>query len=244
MIPFIFMEEAVAATFGAKASNLVGKLLTGTVVVVGIIIFAAIVIGIAFYIRYLRKFNVIVEIKSKRSSGSEAGMEIYKIIPDKGGIMRSSRTKTTWFRLLGQKVDLPVPPNECFQLDSKGNNHLYIWHPSDEEYYFLLPDKIVQSVIVRGGQSIALNQAHMKIVDSGAAYWGQVRKRENRKLFDIEGLLWKLAPLVGMFLMFMLVIFLTYLITSHWGEFAAAANALKEAAQALAGTTHASVTTG
>ena len=68
--------------------------------------------------------------------------------------------------------------------------------------------------------------------------------RDNRKLFDMESLIMKLLPFIIPMLMFMLVIFLTYMITDHWGEFASAAKALSDAAKALQEVSTASTVTG
>lgn len=128
------------------------------------------------------------------------------------------------------------------EVDSHGRNRLKILQKSEKEYYYLLPDKIDENVVIRGGKVIPVTQLSMSVVDGDVGYWGQIRKRDNRKLFDTESLIMKLLPYIVPMLMFMLVIFMTYMITDHWGTFAGAAEALKQAAEALRDVSVAEVT--
>lgn len=212
--------------------ELLDKVVSGGLMVVGIIFLAAVIFGVGFYVRWLRQFNVRVEIKSLRGSGT-LGEPIYKIVNDVGGFIHNKKDNTDWFRLRGQKVDLPSPPLEALQLDSNGKNHLKIYQRSDQEYYYLLPDQIDMKTIIRGGKEIPVAQAGMKIVEGDVAYWGQLRKRDNKNLFDMESMFMKLLPYIVPVLMFMLVIFMTYMITDKWDVFSSAADALRRAAESL-----------
>lgn len=223
--------------------DLLGGLVSGGLIIIGIIFFALIILGLALYIRYLRQFNIKVEIKSLRGSGT-FGEPIYKIVNDVGGFVENKKDKTRWFRLKGEKIDLPSPPLEALQLDARGRNHIKIFQKSDTEYYYLLPDKINMKCIIRGSEEIPIAEAEMKVSDGDVAYWGQLRKRDNKKLFDMESMVMKLLPYVIPVLMFMLVIFLTYMITDHWGNFASAAEALRQAAEALRDVSTAETITG
>jgi len=234
---------ADTSQFASIGSVLLKKVISGGAIVIGVIILALIILGIGLYVRYLRQFNVKVEIKSLRGSGTR-GEPVYKIVEDVGGFIENKKDKTRWFRLKGEKVDLASPPLEALQMRADGKNLLKIFQKSDTEYYYLIPDKIDMTSIIRGGVEVPIAQMNMKIVEGDVSYWGQLRKRDNRKLFDTESLIMKLLPFIVPVLMFMLVIFMTYLITDHWGEFASAAQALKEAAEALQLTTTAQVTTG
>jgi len=233
----------VAVEFEGIGRELLSKLLTGSVIVIAVIIFSCIILGIALYIRYLRKFNIKVEIQSLRGSGT-MGEPVYKLVTDLGGFIDDKKNKTRYFRLMKEKIDLPSPPLECLQFDAKGRNHLKIYQKSDTEYFYLMPDRIDKDYIVRNGVKVPVATLNQKIVEGDIGYWNQLKKRDNRKLFDTEGLLIKLLPFIIPTLMFMLVIFMTYLITEHWGEFSAAANALKDAAEALRSVSTAEVVTG
>jgi len=231
------------ASFGTTASEVLEKVFTGGLLIGIFVIIASVIIGVALYLRWMRKFNISVEIKSLRGSGS-SGQPIYKIINDVGGIIENKKDKTRWFRIKGQKVDLPTPPLEAFQIDSKGRNHIKILQKSDTEFYYLLPDKIDLKNVVRNGVLVPIAEAEMKVADGDVVYWGQIRKRDDKKLFDMESLIMKLLPYLIPMLMFMLVIFLTYMITDHWGEFSSAASALNEAAHALRDVSIAGTTQG
>lgn len=229
--------------FGNVGKDLIGKLVSGGLIIVGVLILCGIILGVALYIRHLRKFNIKVEIKSLRGSGTR-GEPIYKIVNDVGGFIDNKKDQTRWFRLRGERVDLPSPPLEALQLDSKGVNHLKIFQKSDTEYFYLLPDKIDMKVLIRNGVEVPIAELEMKVAEGDVVYWGQLRKRDNKKMFDMESMLMKLLPYIVPMLMFMLVIFLTYMITDHWGEFASAAASLSQAAEALRDVSTASTTTG
>ena len=131
------------------------KIISGGLIVMGVIFLIVVILGIGLYIRWLRQFNVRVEIKSLRGSGT-MGEPIYKIVNDVGGFVENKTDKTRWFRLRNQKVDLPSPPLEALELDSTGRNHLKIFQKSDTEYYYLLPDRIDMKVIMRGGKEVPI----------------------------------------------------------------------------------------
>ena len=222
--------------------DLIGKIMYGSIAVFSILILGGIILGAGLYIRYLRQFNIKVRIKSKRSSGVD-GNPIYKIIYDKGAFIRKKKEKANWFRIKGEKVDLCNPPFETMQVLANGGNEIEILKNSDEEYSYLLPSTSNQKVIVREGKQISVSEIDMKIVEGDIAYWNQLRKRRNKELFDMESLLMKFLPYIVPTLMVVMVIFLTYIITDHWGEFTAAAQALNNAAQALERATGANIVT-
>lgn len=228
---------------GGIGTSILSSVMTGAVAVIIIIIIAGALVGLLFYIRYLSQFVYDVEIKSLRSSGTY-GTPTYKIIKDKGAYIRRKKDKSVWFRLKDQGVDLPPPPLECIQLGAKGKNYIKILQLSDEEYYYLIPDKIDTSQVIRDGKSITLGESTVKVIDGDVGYWNIQRKKEQKKLFDSESLIMKLLPYIVPVLMFMLVIFMTYLITQHWGEFAAAAEALNKAADRLASISTATSSSG
>lgn len=219
-------------TFEGRAGEILSQIVTGGFAIILILILAGVILGVALYVRYLRQFNVKVEIISIRGGGTKEE-PIYKIINDVGGFIVNKKDQTRFFRLRGEKVDLPSPPLESLQLDAKGRNHIKIFQKSDTEYYYMFPDKIDTKYVVREGKDIPIAQMSLKISEGDVAYWGQLRKRDNKKLFDTESIIMKLLPFLIPMLMFMLVIFLTYMITDHWGDFASAASALRDAAQAL-----------
>jgi len=232
----------VQSTFSGIAGNLIERILQGSIIVFLSLICGLVIFGVLFFVRYLRQFDIVVEIKSLRGSGT-FGEPIYKIVPDKGGMLFNKKDKRYDFKLLKERVILPPPPLECLELRSDGKNQIKIFQKSQDEYYYLFPDKIDLDTVVRKGKKIPIGTSSFNVVDGDISYWNTLRKRDNRKLFSAEDFITKILPYIGLFLMFVTIIFLTYIITDHWGEFSSAAQALKEASIALRDVSTASVTT-
>jgi len=224
------------SSFSGRASDLFGKLAYGSIVVVGTLILMGVILGVALYVRHLRKFNIRTRIKSKRSSGAD-GKPVYKVIWDWGGIIRNKKDKTSFFRLRGEKIDMPSPPSDVIQMGVGGRNEIEILQESDEEYYYLKPSQIDKTVILREGKEIPIAQAKMKIVEGDIGYWNVQRKKINKSVFDVESIFMKLLPYAIPALMIIGVVFYTYIwldkapaIISAAREVAAELN---QAAQAL-----------
>lgn len=203
------ITESVSGTLGPMTDKIMGSIVSGTVIVVGVVLLAAGIGVLGFYMRYRSQFIYKVEIQSKRSSGLGTNTTI-KIIEDKGAFIRNKKDKTTWFRLLNQKVDLLPPPLEAINLGIGGKNYVKIYQASDEEYYYILPDEIIFE------KDSGIASKKVKVISGDAAYWNSLRKRDNRKLFDMESTLMKLLPYIIPVLMFVLVIFLSYMLIGKW----------------------------
>lgn len=229
--------------FAAVGNSLFANAISGTFIILGLLIFAAVIIGVAFYVRWIRQFNIFVEILSSRSAGV-SGLATHKLIYDKAAIIYEKKDKCWYFRILKMKVDLPVPPFDVLQNSTRGNV-LKLWQKSNEEFIFMLPDILDQQFIrTYDGKVIPLATLKIKQVEGDVAYWNQLRKRQHRKLFDTESLLMKILPYLIPVLMFMLVIFLTWIVLSKFEILRDVANSLQETAKIIRGTTTASVTTG
>lgn len=202
---------AVPGQFAELGSNILEKIIYGGFWIFGTLILCAIIVGAVLYIKFfIARFNIDVTIRSVRSRGAD-GSPIYKIIKDKGGFIHSRRDKSRWFRLKGERVDLPVPPLDALEVDYRGRNHVNIVQKSDEEYYYLLPGQINDTVIVRDGQEIPVAEQTMKVVEGDVSYWNQLRKRQNKQIFDIESFAMKMMPYVLIGAMLVGVIFYTYI---------------------------------
>ena len=97
-----------------------------------------------------------------------------------------------------------------------------------------MPEQIDLVKVIRNGIEVTLGNESVKVIDGDVAFWNIQRKKHDKKLFDTESTLMKLLPYIIPVLMFMLVIFMTYFITQHWGEFATAAQALEKASENFA----------
>lgn len=234
---------ADVGTFGEVGRELVSKIMTGSMIVFLVLILGGIIVGVAFGVRYYRQFNVKVRIKTRRGSGTD-GKPVYKVFYTKGAIIYRKKDKRSFFRVLKERVDLPTPPFEALYILSDGGNEITIRKDSDTEYSYEIPGSTEKMIFSDDGETLEVAKQNVRIVGSSDAYWNVLRKRDNRKLFDMESLMMKLLPYIIPMLMVIMVIFLTYIISDHWGDFATAAKALKEAAEALRDVTTASTTTG
>ena len=232
--------------FATMGSSMFGNIFSSTFIVLAIIIIFGIVVGVAFYVRYIRQFNIQVMILSTRSGGISS-LENNKIIFDKGAVLHDKQNNQYYFRLYDMKVDLPVPPFDVLQMSNKGNL-LKVWQKSNDEFIYLLPDKIDKEIIMRSdGKKLVptpVGSLTTKQVEGDISYWNTIRKRQNRKMFDSESMIMKLLPYIIPVLMFMLVIFMTWMVIKKFDVLSQAATALENAANALSRTTSATVVTG
>lgn len=225
------------------SNNVFGILFSGSIVIVGILLLCAVIVGVALYVRYIRQFNIFVEILSLRSTGTSQG-NTNKIIFDKGALIYDKKDKSWYFRLLSYKIDLPTPPFNVLQNSTKGNV-LRILQKSNEEFVYLMPDVIDQYNIVDSeGKVIPIATLTLKQVEGDVSYWNQIRKRTNRKLFDTESLIMKLLPYLVPLLMFMLVIFMTWIIVKNFNVLESVARELRITSEILKSTTTPNVITG
>jgi len=228
---------ADVSPYAEVGRNILNRLLGGGLIAVGAILLVAIIFTIAMIVRYYRQFNIKVRIKTKRGSGSD-GKAIYKVYYDKGGIIYRKKDKRSFFRVLHEKVDLPVPPFEIMQILANGGNEVNIIKESDSEYYFAKDSEFERGYTYNEqGQMIFIAEPKVKVIESDVSYWNILRKKDNRKLFDVEGLLMKILPFAIIFLMIIGVIFFTYIWLDKAPTVIAAssevAQALENAANAL-----------
>ena len=222
--------------FSSVGGAIVERILSGGFIFIGVLVLIVFIIGVVWGIFYYRKFDIKIRIKAKRGTGSD-GESVYKIYYDKGAIMHKRRDKRSFLRLLHDKVDLPCPPYESLQILAKGGNELGIVRESDTEYYYEVPGTIGRGYVMKDGRSVAVKNSSTKIIESDVAYWNQLRKRDNRKLFDMESLLMKVLPFIPLIIVVVGMIFFTYIwldkIPGVLTAVAEVADKLAEAAVAL-----------
>ncbi len=198
--------------FTGTASGVFGNVFGWVLFALGIIVMMGGVLAVAFWIKYQRSFNILVEIRSERATpprGAEEdendyisrinkmiGNASYKIIYDSGALKYDRKDKNWYFRLKKERVDLPTPPFNVLQPSNKGNV-LKIWQKSHEEYVYLLPDKIdTENIITPEGKLFKIGQLSTTQVDGDIAYWNVKKKDRMKKLFDTESFLAKLIPYI------------------------------------------------
>lgn len=228
------------ATIGGTFGGIFSGALTGVIALVGILLVGAAIIGTAWYVRYIRQFNIIAEIQSTRAN--IGGQDQAKYIFDKAGIIYDKKDKTYYFRIKDMKVDLPQPPFNVLIPTDRGNM-VKIWQKSAEEFVFLLPDTISPVIVRQDGQEYSSATLKTKQVEGDVAYWNVKRKERDKNLFNPESMIMKLLPYLVPMLMFVLVIFVSWMVLKNFEVLKDVAASLKETAQILKGSTQATITT-
>lgn len=227
----------VGGAFGGMFSGAI----SGVLALAGLLLVIGAVAGTAWYVRYIRQFNIKAEIISTRAN--IGGIDQYKIIFDKAGLLYDKKDKNYFFRIKDMKVDLPQPPFNVL-IPTDAGNMVKIWQKSAEEFVFLLPDTINHDVIIRqDGKAYPSATLNVKQVEGDVAYWNVKRKERDKNLFSPQGLLMQLLPFIVPMLMFVLVIFISWMVLKQFEVLKDVAVSLKETAQVLKGQGQAAVTT-
>lgn len=231
----------MANPFGAIGAGLLGSFLGQAIFAIGIILIIGAIGGTIWYVRYLQKFDIKVEVISTRAN--IGGVDQYKIFFDKAGIIYDKTDKIWYLRIKNIGVDLPQPPYNVLIPTDKGNM-VKIWQKSAEEFVFLLPDKILPIIVKQDGKTYASASVTAKQLEGDVSYWNQKRKERNKDLFNPQSLMMRLLPLIVPLLMFVLVIFMTWMVLKNFSVLGDVANSLRETAAILKGSSSAVVTTG
>lgn len=242
----------MATDFTQTAGSLLSGVMSAGFAIGAVVLVMSVLVGTMLYVRHVRRYNLIVEIRAERSTSpdindgiirtddqmSEIGRKIrqgnYKIIYDKGAILFDKKDKTWYFRIKGERIELPVPPFNVLTPSTKGNV-LKLWQKSNEEYFYLLPDSINPTIVRADGKEYKVAQLSTKVVEGDIAYWNIKRKEKVKKLFDPESLLAKivayLPQIVGGFLLILLIWIVFDKIPGLINQLTDLANALREANQ-------------
>ena len=172
---------------------------------------AIVIIGVLgglmyYFFIYKRKFDIKVLIKSNRAD------DRYSLIEDKAAILKEWKTKIPYFRVWGLARDFPVPKYKVLQKTDKGD-FLEIYRHSEEEFYFLTPAKIDQTVIIRAdGKRVPIAQQSQIKSDPEMAWWVAKRKSKNKSMFDTESLIMKILPYLPHIIGGVILIFVLYIL--------------------------------
>jgi hypothetical protein len=192
----------MAVDFNAVASGLFGKVF-GSVLYFGIVMIIVALLGGAmwYFLHYRKKFDIMVKIRSERARDAA-------IYFDWAAIIYNRQTKSKYFRLLGTRVDLPVPPFNVLQKTNRGD-YLEIYRKSEDDFKFLTPGRIDKDKIIRAdGKIYPVASTDQKQIE-GDIYWYISRKDKMKKLFDTDSLMAKIIPWIpqilgGVFMIFIL----------------------------------------
>ena len=131
---------------------------------------------------------------------------------DKAAVLYDKSKKSKYFRLLGLKTDLPVPPYKVIIAVGKIAgciDYIEVLRKSEEEFVFLTPGKIDKTKVIRSdGKLYNVPSTEQKQIEPDI-YWYLTRKDDLKKLFDPDSLWAKILPwiphiLTGVILVFIL----------------------------------------
>lgn len=180
--------------------------LTGSVWLIAIIVLGGLLLGVVFYVRYRKKYDIFVKIRSERSEDK------HKVNFDNAAIISDPKTKSKYFKLKNQRVELPVPPFNVLQTSSKGD-YIELWRKSEDEYVYLTPPVIDKEFYMRAdGKLYPMSDLIQKQVEGDIAYWNVTRKPKNKQLFDTESWLMKLLPFIPQIIGGVIALFILYIL--------------------------------
>lgn len=229
------VDTGQAQQIGARVLE---GLIGGTITVLLILLIGGFVGGLLLYLRYRSKFDFKVRIESKRGSGTD-GKPIYDIFYDKGGIIFKKKDKRKFFRILREKVDLPVPPQGCWRRLVNGKIEVGYLKENPNTYLPIISEIVERGYSLDNDGKTQFTKRRAKIIEDDVDFWGIQRKKDNKQLFDLESTFMKLVPyipplIIGIIMVFALYILLDKLpaiisvIQQVASELNAAASTLKE----------------
>jgi len=200
--------------FNEVGGQLVEKIFSG-VLWFGIAVIIIFVLGFSmwYFLIYKKKFDIKIKVISERANSGN--VEIY----DKGAILTDNTTRTPYLRVWGLKRDFTVPKYDVMRKvyeNGRDKDYIEIYRKGEEEFYFLTPPSISKtSVIKSDGKMYAISDQTQIMVDPEMAFWAIKRKTLNKKMFNTEGLLFKLLPYIGVLMGGVIMIFLLYILLDH-----------------------------
>lgn len=191
---------------GIVGGELVGKILSSVIWIIGIFIIGGLVLGIFLYVRYRRQFDIQIKIQSERAEDK------FSVIFDRGAILTDKKTKVKYLKLFNQKVELEIPPFNILQTSNKGD-YVEIWRKSELEYYFLTPPKISKTeMIKKDGKLYPMANVEQVHLTSDMLEWLINRIEKHKNIFDTEHWLMKIIPYIPQIIGGILIIFTLYVL--------------------------------
>lgn len=215
--------------FSAMSGEIINTIFSGVIYFIAAIVIGGGILGIFIYIKWRKQYDIEVKIKSTRAEDK------HSVIFDRAAIIRDRKDGTKYFRLLGQKVELPVPPYNVLQTSSKGD-FLELWRKSETEYIYCTSPTISKKYYVRqDGKLYPMADVKQHQVEGDVDYWRVKRKETNKQLFDVESLWMKLLPYVPQILGGVLIIFVLYILFDSLPQTLAALTELTKELTSLKG---------
>ena len=187
-------------------SQLFGGIFTGAIWVMVALLFIMAIGGFAFYIRYRKKFDIMVEVRSERDDGKVS------VFYDRAAILRDKKTKHSYLRLLNLRMELPEPGFQYLQRTNKGDL-LRLFRKSDNDFTVITDSTVLKDQVVAiDGKIYKKTQEQYKQVEGDVAFWNVKRKQENKGLFDTESILMKLLPFIPHIMGAVISLFIVYIL--------------------------------
>jgi len=190
---------------GGLIEGTIGDLFSGAMGIMLIIILFmvgfAIAGGIFMWVKYRKKFDIMVKIISRRAGEN-------KVYFDKGAILTDKKTKQAYFRLYNSALEIELPPFNVFYSTNKGD-YVELLRKSDRDIRFLTPVKIDKEYIVKkDGKRVPMASIQQREIENDIS-WIIDRITQNKKIIDPESLIMKLltyAPqIIGAVITMMIV---------------------------------------
>lgn len=188
-------------------SNLISSVTKGGVWIILVLAAVGLVGGVMYYLFiYRRSFNILCKVISERASDPRTFFDYASIRHDK-------KNNVKYFKLLGLKVELPVPPFKILESTNKGD-YLEIWRKSEDEFVFLAKPRIDKEKMIRADGKVYPVSFMTQRQIEGDMYWMTRRMEDNKKLLSQDSIWMKLlgwAPQIigGIIVMLMLWIVLS-----------------------------------
>ena len=203
----------MASVFTEVGSQFVDKAFSG-ILWIGIAFIVVAAVGFVMYwlLIYKRKFNIKVKIISERANDKNT------IIFDMAAILRDRKDGSHYFKLWGQKLELPSPAFNVLQNCGK-SDYLELYRTSENTIYFLAPPTIDKKRAVgTDGKSYLIAAQSSKQINPDMEFWAIKRKGMNKKMFDPEKLWMKILMFLPQILVGTLCIFVLYILMSYLPE--------------------------
>lgn len=204
--------EIAASTISGSLGNVFGSIASGTIWTVIILISLGLVIGLFFFMRYRKKFDIKVEVLSQRADGT------FSIYYDSGAILKDYKTGDRFIRLYSTKVELPVPPFTVMEKTNDGDL-IRIWRKSETEFVYITKPHInKQTIIKQDGRFFTVAEQEYYQVEGDIAYWNTKRKQAHKDILAKNSLLSKIMEWMPQIIGGLFVVIILYILLNSLPE--------------------------
>ena len=176
---------AINEQFSSVTDSLFGG--TFTIVIWVILGFLMIAVGgglVWYFFNYRKKFDIMVQIHSRRSGEN-------RMYFDRAAILRDKKKNTDYLRLWNSKVDLEIPKFNIMHHTNKGD-YLELLRESERGFRFLTPPIINKKFLLKhDGKLHPMAQMKQYQIENDMS-WILERQKVNKGLINPEGIFAKI----------------------------------------------------